>query len=125
MPQCTKCQEYFDDFKQLALHVQTVHKKTSTWTAAVLTDVHRLDRKVNKPIGHSPYSEQDKLNREACIREISGENKIVQTICGHCRRISRQAVPVEFSDNPMAWRINSILVLTCNSCSNDNYRQRF
>ena len=57
--------------------------------------------------------------REAKIdtrRELSGEAKLVTTICPKCNKGERKMIEVEHTDEPMAWRIKDCLVVTCEGC---------
>jgi len=122
--ECKTCHKEFEDYKKLALHLKIDHHSRSKWASAVLTDVQRLDRKVSlKSQGHTPYTEQDKDNRESCIREdISGKTKITTCYCSLCNRRHMQNLPIEFSENPLTWRVKEMVVVSCENCSRKSRR---
>jgi len=123
MPDCNSCHEPFADFGELAKHIienQSTHPKSSVIWARNFTLKHAIFAK--KMPERTPYTEQDRLNREACLRnDISGRLKIATTFCVNCRQSQRQPIPIEL-DNPMVWRVKDMIVVTCEYCSRINRR---
>jgi 5-methylcytosine-specific restriction endonuclease McrA len=123
MPDCKSCGEPFSDFTELADHIlknQAHHPEYSVKWARTYT--MRKVIRVPKPIERQPITEQMKNNRGACVRDdISGRMKIATTFCANCKQTFRQPIPIEL-DNPMAWRVRDMIVVTCENCSRKNRR---
>jgi hypothetical protein len=118
MPDCNTCHEFFSDYSDLAKHVlenQSTHPKSSLMWARSFTLKHAIFAK--KMPEHTPYTEQDKINRDNCHRDLSGEMVIATTYCPLCRKSNRQPVEKEHVINPMAWRVNKVLVKSCEYCN--------
>jgi hypothetical protein len=118
MPDCNSCHEPFADFGELADHIlndQEHHPIKSINWARSFKLRHAIYAK--KMPERTPYTEQDKINRENCQRVLSGELKIVDSFCPLCRRSSRHPIPIEHAENPMSWRVNKVLQITCESCN--------
>jgi hypothetical protein len=50
-------------------------------------------------------------------RELSGETRLVETVCPKCRRASSQAIPIEYVNSERAWRTqNGTLIILCVNC---------
>ena len=64
-----------------------------------------------------PLTEQDKENREACVRDTSGKMVVTQVFCPNCKRLSRFPVEKEHVENLLAWRVNNMIVIKCECCN--------
>ena len=113
---CNTCGEPFENYKDLAVHIQTVkHKRGKLWAARVTTNVTYLDQKKERT-ERLPVDDQVRGNREACVRDTSGKMMIAQVFCPNCKRLSRFPVEKEHAENPLAWRVNNALMINCLSC---------
>ena len=115
---CNTCGEPFENYKDLAVHIQTAgksHRKGKLWAAKFVTNVTYLDQK-KEHTERLPIDDQVRENREACIRETSGKMVVTQVFCPNCRKNFRLPVEKEHAENPLAWRTNKILTLNCESC---------
>jgi hypothetical protein len=63
-----------------------------------------------------PLTEQQSQAKEDTRRYLSGEVRMVQTLCLRCKRPSVQPLPVEYVESAEAWRVDGRLVVYCNSC---------
>ncbi len=114
---CHSCSQPFADYRELAQHIASSkkgHKKGKRWAAKYLLNVSFLNRREN--YGHSELTEADKENKREMVRILSGETTVVETLCPHCHRKSRQIIPIEYGESNKVWRNNGCLVVLCQSC---------
>lgn len=115
---CHSCQKVFEDYKELALHIQSNkkgHRKGKKWAARYIMRVRQLDKK-KELNGRVPMTEEQKENRRDNVRELSGETEQLLTICPHCKKGHRELLPVEFSQSRDAWQVKDRLVVLCPIC---------
>jgi hypothetical protein len=79
---------------------------------ATMQDRHR---------GRTALTEDEKQNKEDVHRVLSGEEKRVNTWCPKCKRIGVDSLPIEFVENPTAWRIAGKIVKFCINCGSLKY----
>ena len=86
---CNSCGEWFDDYTELARHIagaKTGHKKGKKWAAKYLLRVNQLNSKKEYE-DKIPLSEEDKQNRRELMNiQLSGQKKMVNTMCPHCKK---------------------------------------
>ena len=115
---CHSCDKPFGDYRELALHILSSkkgHRQGRRWAARYLSHLNALARKENFQ-GHSELTEADKENKRSTIRKLSGESVFVEALCPHCKRKSRQNLPIEYAESKEAWRNKGCLVVLCQSC---------
>ena len=118
MELCHSCNKEFADYKELALHISSSkkgHRKGKRWAAKYLLRLRALSKRENN-YGHSKLTEADKENKRSTIRKLSGESVFVEALCPHCKRKSRQNLPIEYAESKEAWRNKGCLVVLCQSC---------
>lgn len=121
IPSCRVCGEAFGEWTDLAKHIVKLkdvkHKKGRRWALKFLSNAKYLNQKKDAPV-RTKLTEQDKDNKTSTIRELSGENEIVNTVCPglRCHLKGRAALPVEHAGNPDAWKIGDRFVIYCNAC---------
>lgn len=125
MPECKVCHIDFPDWGQLTDHIlakKKIHPRYSiNFALKFKTRANILNQKKDLHTDRIPLTEEEKQNKEDAHRELSGEVKTVTTLCPNCKRDIKQVLPVEFADNPFAWRSkNGILVVSCNTCRRKN-----
>jgi len=123
MVSCHSCNNQFDGYKDLALHIASTkkgHRKGKKWAASYLLKVNALNSKKDN-YGRSQLTEVEKENKKEMGREISGETMVVDTSCPNCKRKSPQILPVEFGRSSIAWRDNKYMVVLCSSCRGNRY----
>jgi hypothetical protein len=115
---CFYCDFWAEDAKQIAMHINQNHpNKKRGWANKVLTDVERLDKKVSQKMeGRLPYTEEQKQAREACIRPVSGIERIALCTCPACRQTFQMRVAKEYFESDTAWRIGDKLAIVCDFC---------
>ena len=115
---CHSCNLSFVDYKELALHISTSrkgHRQGKKWAAKYMMKVRALDKR-NNGGGRSPLTEDDKENKKNTRRELSGDNEHVATFCPHCRKKTKQVLPIEYTRSNEAWRLKDYLVVLCQNC---------
>ena len=120
MISCHYCNETFEDYKALALHIMSSkkgHRNGKRWASKHIF-LHNLSaRAKNEKRERVPLTEQEKANRDNLERIISGENEMVLTKCPGCKRTSRQLVPIEYAESQDAWRAdNGAIMMNCPVC---------
>lgn len=118
--QCHYCDKQFNDIKELALHIMAstgLHYRGHKFASTILTDVNRLNKKVDVPKARIPLTEQEKENKCNCQRDLSGENKFTITFCPICKKTTQQSLPIEFVISNNSWRNkNGYLMVDCQYC---------
>lgn len=113
---CHSCNKVFPDYKSLAVHItksKKGHQRGKKWAAGYdLFDVMYEKKQPERP----RLTEQERENKADSRREISGINKTVVTKCPKCKGMSKQSLPVEYTNSQEAWRINKMLVVLCPIC---------
>lgn len=125
---CHSCNQGFPDYGELAKHIASSkkgHRKGKKWAAKYLLRTRELNKKKEMK-GRVALTEAEKENKKDTVRELSGETTIVETYCPHCKRKSRQIMPMEFGESGNAWKIGGCLAVLCNSCRglNQSYIKR-
>lgn len=118
MTLCHSCDKSFPDYRELALHILSTkkgHRKGRRWAAKYLSHLNALARKELNH-GRSELTEADRENKRSTIRVLSGESVFVEALCPHCKRKSRQNLPIEYAESKEAWRSKGSLVVLCQSC---------
>jgi hypothetical protein len=115
MVNCHSCGQSFENFGELALHIASSrkgHRQGKVWAAKYL--VGKVKRDMPQ---RSPMTEEERENRAANLeesrRQVSGREKIEQTVCPLCKSFSRQSLPVEYVGSLQAWRNDKGLVVVC------------
>lgn len=118
--QCLNCHKYFEDYRELALHIlsnKKTHRRGLKWAARYMTRQNQLDRKVSlQDRVRTSMDEDDRQNLRDSRRILSGRFKYAKTLCLRCKKIITQQLPVEYTDSPYAWRIQGVLVANCEGC---------
>jgi hypothetical protein len=115
---CFYCNYSAEEPKLIAQHIFAAHpNKRNGWAAKVLTDVERLNRKVDRP-EFAPMSAEDRALKNSTKHSLSGNNKTVRTFCSVCNSQNYQELPLEYINSIYAWRNEGLLVITCQSCRN-------
>ena len=117
---CKSCWDEFADFKELALHISSSkkgHRKGKKWASRyiLLNGLSPKNRNGDRP-ARVALTEEQKANKEDTRRELSGDNEYATTVCPNCKNKSRPLLPVEFTNNSIAWKIKGSLVVMCSSC---------
>lgn len=125
MPLCNQCRKVCQDYHELAIHIMSLksHRRGRRWAGKYLA-INSLSpekrRDLPKRVADNPdketteFGDENKANR---IRQVSGVEKSVITVCPKCEARNRIQLPIEFAESPAAWRINGILVKLCARCS--------
>jgi hypothetical protein len=119
MLKCWDCDCEYGDYRTLALHIitnQKTHHRGFRWANEyLLKDVIFGVKNPNE--GRLPLTEKQKAAKESTERAISGRVRSVGTICPVCETPTSQTLPVEYTDDPFAWRIRGgLLVVSCQNC---------
>lgn len=116
MHTCYYCPSEFEEYKELAIHINTCHaNKHNKWAANfVLKRV--LFKEQDKNDNRIPLSEEEKEAKRSTQRSLSGVEKPVQTLCPTCQNLGLQFIPIEYVTSNSAWRKNGKLVVMCSSC---------
>ena len=97
MPDCNECQQSFDTWEALALHIMSHkdHRKGRIWASKVLVQVDNIhEHKERLPeVEHTAYGDEQ---REKYSREISGEMKSVRTVCPDCKQVDYKELHIEY-----------------------------
>ncbi len=125
MPSCNQCHKPCKDYHELATHIVSSkgHKKGRRWATKYLA-IHGLSpknrRDLPKHVADNPDKESTEFgeeNRQNRFRELSGREKGVITMCPKCHTKDKERLPTEFTESPVAWRIDGILAKLCERCS--------
>jgi len=115
---CLSCGKEFEDYQSLALHISSErkgHRKGKKWAAKYISRQVISKQKVEFN-GRVPLTAEQKANKEDSRRVLSGEQRVAETVCLKCKRVSRVVLEAEYVSSPHAWRIQDRLVKMCNSC---------
>jgi hypothetical protein len=117
---CRSCDiDGLPDYKALALHIiqnKKTHKKGRLWALRYMSKQQILDRKISmKSKDFAPATEDEVEIRETTRRDLSGRAEYVKTICLQGKHPVQQHLPVEYTESAEAWRIQGLLVVTCDS----------
>lgn len=122
---CRTCDQEFEDWGELATHIKsakdTLHKKDRAGKMWAKRYIHRNAINKLKRLGrefapHTPLTDEQREAKEDTRRELSGQTKLMPTICPRCQKGNRHFLEVEHTDNPQAWRIKNCLVVMCEGC---------
>jgi hypothetical protein len=124
MPDCKFCRTHFEDWKGLALHIQsskTGHYFGKKWAAHFLmigglSPEKQRDRPRRRAPEPSEHTELWAENQLKATRQMSGENAYEATVCPLCGKPSRQLLPVEYAADPWPWRVRGVLMVMCDRC---------
>jgi len=118
IPKCHYCNApVFANWTELALHISSSrkgHRKGKRWAANFLIGKKVKDKKKQQP--RKRQTAEEKETKKNLVRVLSGDTEFVDTLCLRGKHTVRQSLPVEYSQNPRAWRIQGRLVLTCVGC---------
>lgn len=120
-PTCHTCHADFPDFYALALHIsksRAGHRKGKRWAAKYLL-INKLSpeaKRDKEDYGRLPLPENYHENKQSTYRVLSGELVSVVTFCPRCKISRIKLLPVEFTQNPIAWRRNGNIVKICLNC---------
>ena len=122
---CHTCGKLCKDFKELAFHIrEKANRKTHPqgWAKHYIKEhvakQNYLDRKLSmRKLERTPLTDEDRIAKEDTRRELSGDTKVVPTICPRCKTGNRQTLEAEHTDNPLAWRIGIAFVKMCINCN--------
>jgi hypothetical protein len=115
---CLSCDKIFEDYQGLALHIiaeKKGHRKGKKWAAKYISR-HIINKRTYDNNGRVPLTAEQKANKEDTRRALSGEQRVVETICPKCKVSKRVALEVEYVSSPQAWRIHGKLVKLCVEC---------
>lgn len=122
---CRTCDKEFENWDGLATHINSakdvLHKKDRSGKMWAKRYIHRnAINKLNK-IGRvlpyrTPLTDEDRIAKEDTRRELSGQKKLVPTICPRCNTGQRQPLEVEHTDNPQAWKLKNCYAIMCEGC---------
>ncbi len=57
------------------------------------------------------------MNKAEIVRDISGIEETVTTVCPKCKKSGQQSLPVEYVESRDAWRTKSgCLIVMCYTC---------
>jgi len=117
---CHSCDGEFPDYHALAMHISTAqhgHNSGKKWAAKyiLLNGLSAAARK-DRDNGRVPLPENYKENKASTQLMLSGENKVVNTTCPRCSVNMHKALPVEFVNLPLAWRVNGNIARICSNC---------
>jgi len=116
---CYTCGKVCANIKELALHIiknKRTHKVTQR-IRSIASDQKRLDRKLSmKKLERTPLTDEDRIAKEDTRRELSGNTKLVPTICPRCKVGNRQPLEVEHAESPQAWKLNDCFLVLCEGC---------
>ena len=93
-------------------------KKGKKWAAKYLLRVNQLNSKKEYE-DKIPLSEEDKQNRRELMNiQLSGQKKMVNTMCPHCKKAHAEALEVEYANSPFAWKSTkgSFIMVLCAGC---------
>ena len=117
---CRACGYEGTDWKDLARHIQTSkrgHSRGKKWAATILSHSNKLNQKRDLP-QRVPLTETEKAAKKDSVSEVSGNTRMVMTLCPKCNKVTSQALPVEYVGSPRAWRAtNGALMVTCQNCT--------
>lgn len=113
MPQCFKCGTNFATNLELATHILGMPRRKHGLKSFIWAQRFILTKK-EKP-EYTPVTEEQRKSRYSAIRELSGETKIVTTICLRGKHSLLQELPIEYVNSPYAWRVQGRLVVTCSN----------
>ncbi len=118
MPECHSCAYSCEEFIDLAKHiVKMQHKNGLKWAMKFLANAQYLDAKVSRQNQERiPLTEQERENKTDCHRELSGQELEVFAVCPICHKNYSQVIPLEHSENPLAWRNGKYLIISCGNC---------
>ncbi len=115
---CFYCTATPEDYEALARHIASAkkgHRKGKRWAAGYLLKTRKLNKK--REFNPTPLTEEDRENKKSVIRELSGENEYILTVCPHCKKGNRVLLPNEFIHSEQAWRtLKGTLIVNCEGC---------
>ena len=116
MPTCNSCGEYCETFADLADHVlEAKHKAGRKWALKYKARVNNT-----RPLfERQPLSDEQKEARGNCFRTLSGQTEAVKVMCIKCKEVHHQALPIEYTRSPDAWRNGGIFFRLCNFCGGE------
>lgn len=117
MTTCHSCNQIFEGYKELALHISASkkgHRKGKRWAAKYLHKNRIMNDKQFHP--PTPLTEAQKQNRRDMIAHLSGVEEYVEAKCPNCKTKHKPILPIEFVESSFAWRINNLFVVLCPNC---------
>lgn len=122
---CFYCESTFENFQELANHINTKHKEKHNKWALKFQYRDVLFEQKNPFEGRVPLTDQEKENKEESQRILSGEVSTVLTQCPSCREKSRQIIPTEYVESIFAWRTKNFLMINCQNCQRSKRFSKF
>lgn len=120
MIRCNACGETFEDYQELALHIQSkrdkAHRRGKRWAAKFIHNNIIARDKHSDKYGRTPLSENEVQNKLDNRRVLSGELIYTNTICLRGKHAVSQPLPIEYVNSTHAWRIQGRLVVICDKC---------
>lgn len=116
MHKCYYCPSEFEEYLDLAKHINTTHPhKRNKWAANfVLKKV--LFKEQDKNEDRVPLTEEEKEAKRSTQRELSGREKPVKILCPICKSHGFMSIPIEHLTNSFAWHNKDSLMIICNGC---------
>jgi len=115
----------FESWDDLANHKLTekdkAHKHDRSGTLWAKKYIHRNAINKLQKIGRElpyrvPLTDEQREAKIDTRRELSGETKLVVTICPKCNKGERKMIEVEHADESESWRIKNCPVVLCGGC---------
>ena len=116
-PYCYQCHKSFETWLDLATHYLGMNKRKHNRKAFIWAQRYILTEK-KKP-ERVVLTQEQKETRASLRIELSGEQRVVQTICLRGKHNAMQSLPVEYINSEHAWRIKGTFVVTCPYCMPD------
>jgi hypothetical protein len=115
MHKCYYCPSEFEEYLDLAKHINSEHaRKRNKWAATFVLKNVLFEKQ--KDEGRVPLTESEKEAKRSTQRELSGREKPVKILCPLCKSHGYMSIPIEHSTNSYAWHSNDSLMIICNSC---------
>lgn len=114
-PICRECGELCKDWRELAFHIIKNRKthKHREWANRFLAQKENIRSLTPR----TPLTEEQKQTRKESIREVSGEESFQDTVCPNCKKLAKQRLPVEYTQDFEAWRNSKgHLIVMCEGC---------
>jgi hypothetical protein len=115
MIDCKYCAYTCEEYKALAIHINTKHAhKHNKWAANFILKNVLFEQQ--KDEGRIPLTDEEKAAKRSTQRTLSGIEKNTNTTCPSCGHQSVTKLPVEYIQSGYAWRKNNELMINCLGC---------
>ena len=117
MHKCYYCPFEFEEYLDLAKHINSTHPhKRNKWAATfVLKKI--LFKEQDKNEDRIPLTESEKEAKRSTIRELSGREYTVFCRCPRCNQTFQEKIPIEFLTSNTAWKSShGEPIISCFNC---------